>query len=239
MEDSKPELLPADAGGPTPTEPVAADPQPQMPPWMAHLGAKITGGPDKLDNVIVLQNSRLDTLDATMMKQATMTKQKMDNLSQSINNEAKVRAEDENATAKTLAAIESRLAVVELRSDNGHATEENHRDEPAAGALQKCSGEGVRIQDSFVLGYRPRTATLEQRGAKAAAWARTCDAPHLEPFAQVRSSIAKIRFESGALLASIAKISAAGSAGSGRQPSCWFASSPPRRRCAATRRRER
>lgn len=131
----------------------------------AYLEATATGGHDKLENLIALQNPRLDTLEASMTKQAEMTKERMQGLEQAISNESRLRMVDKNTTARTLAAIESRLAGVEVKGGEGHAAEENNNDDPAAGAGHKSTCEGGWIQDSLVLGNWTPSAMPESKAA--------------------------------------------------------------------------
>lgn len=52
---------------------------------MSFLGAKLSLGHNKSqENLIVMQNSRLDSLEASMTKQATLPKEKMDALEKSM-----------------------------------------------------------------------------------------------------------------------------------------------------------
>lgn len=102
-----------------PMGPAAEDPRPQLPPWMADLEAKITGGYDKVGNLIVLQNSRLDTSEASMTKPPMMTKEKMDNLEPSGFEERAHSCEEKPA------AIDVRIS-----SKSSHAREQGVTSDP-------------------------------------------------------------------------------------------------------------
>lgn len=59
-------------------------PPPDHAPWMRYLEAKLGVGHNKLDKFVVLQNSRLGSLEASMTKQAALNKEKMDALEKSM-----------------------------------------------------------------------------------------------------------------------------------------------------------
>lgn len=89
MHDDGSELLRDNPGAPTPTRIAREEPHPQLPPWMAYLGSEVSGGHEKLEHLIVMLNSTLDTLEASMTKQAELTKEKMQALGRAMESEAR------------------------------------------------------------------------------------------------------------------------------------------------------
>lgn len=159
--ESDPEPLPDERRGQA-AVPTEASGHESLPQWMSYPESKIEKGHGKLESLFTLQSQRLDKLEESLVKQGTATADRMQRLEKAIEGETLARSTNEDATAKTLSAIELRLAAVGAMKELRRSRQQP-RTRPATRPPRRSAPDGAWLQDTMVLGNWPSGATEEIR----------------------------------------------------------------------------